>query len=37
MDLTNFKALKSSLVFETLLKETQDLLTRMMSIPEEAA
>ena len=36
MDLTNLEALRASSAFERLPKETQDLLNRMMSTPEEA-
>ncbi len=35
MDLSNFKALRVSSVFETFPNEMQDLLTRLMSTPEE--
>ena len=36
MNLINLEALRVSSVFDTLLKETQDLLNRMMSTTEEA-
>ena len=36
MDLSNFEALRENSVFETFLKEMQDLLTRMMLATEEA-
>ncbi len=36
MDLTNLEALRASSMFETLPKETQDFLNRMMSTTEQA-